>query len=170
VKAISSKFTLFRCVFVCCVVTCVEGQSSVPLPRIVFDYAVSGDSNGISADVKKLDLTDCKRVPSRYNSETNVSDLAAGKVKKIRVLRTSSTFKPVKHEELQRMLLKVWLSTTLECCACGIEWDEMTFWSIDAALEFEDGKKGVLITDGTHVAMQDHDGRKLFFRIPVVRK
>jgi hypothetical protein len=150
--------------------TCVQGQSSVPLPKIVFDSAVSDDGSIIYADVKKLDHTDCKQVPSRYNSETNVSDLAAGKVKTIRVLHTNSTFKPAQPEELQRMLLKVWLSTTLECCSCGIIWDEGNFWSVDAALEFEDGKKGILITDGTHVAMQDHDGRKLFFRIPVVRK
>jgi hypothetical protein len=168
-KIIPTRFTLLQWGFVCFVLTGVQGQS-VQLPRIVVKSAVSDDGNLIAADVKRLDHTDCKQVPSRYNSETSVSELAAGKVKTIRVLHTLSTFKPAKAEDIRRMLLQVWLSKTNECCACGIEWDEGTFWSIDAALEFEDGRKGILITDGTHVAMQDHDGRKLFFRISAAAK
>ena len=164
-KTIPTRFTLLACIFVCFVLTRAQGQSSVPLPKIVLHSAVSDDGTLITADVERLNHTDCGQVPRRYNSETNISDLAGGKVKRIRVLRAVSNFKPAKPEEIRRTLLKVWLSTTLECCACGQEWAEGTFWSIDAALEFADGKKGVLITDGTHVAMQDHDGNKLFFRI-----
>jgi hypothetical protein len=49
--------------------------------------------------------------------------------------------------------------------AWGIVWDEGTWWSIESAVEFEDGKKGLLITDGLHVALRDHDGKNWFFRL-----
>ncbi|HMD39606.1 MAG TPA: hypothetical protein VKH15_10005 [Candidatus Acidoferrum sp.] len=38
-------------------------------------------------------------------------------------------------------------------------------WSIESILVFEDGKQGVLITDGSHVALKDHDGKSWFFRL-----
>ena len=41
----------------------------------------------------------------------------------------------------------------------------MALWSIESTLEFKDGKKGLLITDGEHVAVRDHGGKSCFFRL-----
>jgi len=95
----------------------------------------------------------------------SLEQLAGGKVKRIRVVRAetyriSSARKP---EEVRATIEKIW-SRKFGWKACQIEWAEWAPWSIQAELEFEDGKKGVLITDGWHVALQDHEGHNWFVR------
>jgi hypothetical protein len=36
---------------------------------------------------------------------------------------------------------------------------------LEAVIEFEDGKRSALITDGEHVALQDHESKNWFFRL-----
>lgn len=94
-----------------------------------------------------------------------VRDFVGGRVKTIRILhyaRERNFSKPV---EVRALVSKVWQGSFLDQAACGILWDEMALWSIESALEFKDGKKGLLITDGEHVAVRDHDGKSWFFRL-----
>ena len=95
----------------------------------------------------------------------SLEELAGAKVKKVRVGR-AETYKispAPKPEEVSATVEKMW-SRRFGWMACQIEWDERALWSIQAELEFEDGKKRVLITDGWHVALQDHDGHNWFVR------
>lgn len=94
----------------------------------------------------------------------SVEQWAGGKVKRIRVVRASGRFKgwpAPKREDARATVEKVW-SEKFVVGTCQIEWEERAFWSIQAELEFKDGNKGVLITDGWHVALQDHDGHNWF--------
>jgi hypothetical protein len=62
------------------------------------------------------------------------------------------------------LVRKVWQGS-FQSADCGILWSEGNMWSIEFALEFEDGKQGLLITDGRHVALCDHDAKNWFFRL-----
>jgi hypothetical protein len=39
----------------------------------------------------------------------------------------------------------------------------MTLWSINAEIEFDDGKRGALLTDGWHVRLKAQDGKTCYF-------
>jgi hypothetical protein len=107
----------------------------------------------------------CGRRELEFGKTISLEELAGGKVKAIRVVR-AETYKgapAVKAEEARAKLEKVW-SGRFGFMACQIGWAEPTLWSVEAELEFEDGKKGVLITDGWHVALEDHEGNNWFLR------
>jgi hypothetical protein len=44
-------------------------------------------------------------------------------------------------------------------------WAEPNLWFVEARLEFEDGKEGLLITDGGSVVLQGHDGMTWYIRL-----
>jgi len=92
-----------------------------------------------------------------------VAQFVGGKVKTIRVVRFAEPRNTPTHRELRDAVRKVW-EGKFQGVSCQIGWDEGTFWTIEAVVEFEDGKRGELITDGVHVAMQDHNGNSWFLR------
>jgi hypothetical protein len=69
-----------------------------------------------------------------------------------------------KFSQLPQTVLSVW-NGKFQFSTCFIGWAEPNWWSVEARLEFVDGKQGVLVTDGTHVALKDHDGATWFFRL-----
>jgi hypothetical protein len=96
-----------------------------------------------------------------------VGDFVGGNVKSIRVLRTAPFrpgTKPPTPDEVRQRLKAVW-QRKFQVAFCQIAWAEMTFWSVAAVVEFEDGKQSPLITDGVHVALQNYNGNSAFFRL-----
>jgi hypothetical protein len=135
------------------------------VPQVIFDSATAVDYPALTNSVKAIERTSCKDSPRRFDHSITVAELVGAKVKAIRVLHYARRTTAMDPNELQRILASVWQST-LEDADCGIVWSEMTFWSIEGSLEFEDGKTGLLVTDGSHVALRDHDSKSWFFRIP----
>lgn len=91
----------------------------------------------------------------------SVESFAGGKVKLLKVTRTSSQ---LTQEQIRKEVRKVWLGVFFDAAA-QIGWSEASFWNVEASIEFEDGRKGLLLTDGGHVCIQDHDGRRWFMRL-----
>jgi hypothetical protein len=135
------------------------------LPRILVSSAKVIGAGELAARVEKMEGASCGDTSRRVNHTTAVKDFVGARVKTIRVLhyaRERNFSKPV---EVRALVSKVWQGSFLDQPACGIVWDEGTWWSIESALEFKDGKKGLLITDGEHVAIRDHEGKSWFFRL-----
>jgi hypothetical protein len=132
------------------------------MPKIsVRSYKVVAPAE-LGGTVTTLERSTCGSATSSMSLTTE--DLAGGKVKAIRVLRAVRWGKPPKPKELRTIMEKVW-EGRVPGAACGILWDEVSLWSVEAALEFQDGKRGLLVTDGSHIALKDHDGRIWFTRL-----
>ena len=134
------------------------------LPNIVQDSATVADYGEFNARVKSLEMATCNDPSRRFEKPEVVEDFVGAKVKNIRVIRYLRRSKPLKPDEIRKLIRNVWLGS-FQSAACGILWSEAGTWSIECALEFEDGKQGLLITDGVHVALRDHEGRNWFFRL-----
>jgi hypothetical protein len=135
-------------------------QSAVPKISLrSYRVVAPGELGGT---VTALERSTCGSATSSTSQAT--AELAAGKVKAIRVLRVVQWNKPPQSKELQQTLRRVWQGR-VQGAACGILWDEGAWWSIESALVFEDGKRGLLVTDGSHIALKDHDGRVWFTRL-----
>jgi hypothetical protein len=138
------------------------GSDSFP---ILVGSATVADNRELAAQVKTMEGVSCGDTSRRVSQPTALKDFVGGRVKTIRVVhyaRERNISKPVR---LRALVSKVWQGSFLDQPACGIVWDEGTWWSIESTVEFEDGKRGLLITDGSHVALRDHDGRNWFFRL-----
>jgi len=135
------------------------------LPRILVGSATVIGEGELAARVEKMEGVSCGDTSRRVNHPTAVKDFVGARVKTIRVLHYTRERNFSKPAEVQALVSKVWQGNFLDQAACGILWDEMAFWSIESTLEFKDGKKGLLITDGEHVAVRDHDGKNWFFRL-----
>lgn len=102
--------------------------------------------------------------PVWTGKHTTVGEIVGGKVVKIRVVRFASSVTTKKADQIPTVLRQVWEGQAEEP-ACYIAWDEAPLWSIEAVLEFDDGKRSLLVTDGLHVAVQDHEGHSNFMRM-----
>jgi hypothetical protein len=131
------------------------------LPKILADSIQPEDFGKLNQSAKALEQLTCAK--SRSEVLTAV-ELAGGTVKVIRVTRTLRAKDPPKAEDLKETVREVW-HRKFQGADCRILWSEAVSWSIGSVLEFEDGKKGILVTDGVHVALQDHDGNAWFFRL-----
>lgn len=106
----------------------------------------------------------CGKTRLYSEGPTTVEALAGAKVKTIRVIRATAKSNPQQVEDLRETLRHVWRSKFVTA-ACEIEWSEGNWWSTESVLEFEDGARGALITDGVHVGLRDHDGKRWFLRL-----
>jgi hypothetical protein len=149
---------------------------------LVAHFLFARDSSGSKATAPKirLDVTstasaeldrDAKALGSspnagyrRLDHPETVADFVGGKVKDIRVV--GFTGSRISRERIDPRILvrKVWAGEFQD--AYGYQaWDEVTLWTVEAIVDFDDGKESELITDGMHVALQDHDGKSWFFRL-----
>jgi len=133
-------------------------------PRILVGSARVIDNGELAARVKTMEGASCNDASRHFDHPRTVGDFVGAKVKTLRVLHYTRQRNPPKPEEIQTLVRTVWRGT-FQGAACGILWDEGAWWSIESAVEFEDGKQGLLITDGIHVALRDHDGKNWFFRL-----
>jgi hypothetical protein len=142
-------------------------NSDANLPPIVVD-PVPADYREVTKTVQTLENAPCNGGYRYLEHPTTVADFVGGKVKTIRVFRTgrfSPGTNPVTTpDETRQSLKRVWQGK-FQSAFCQIAWAEGAFWSIEAVVEFEDGKRSMLITDGVHVALQDHNGKSAFFRL-----
>jgi hypothetical protein len=137
-------------------------KSENALPKILVDDVKRDGVGELNESLKAIEQPTCTNSRSGY---LTVSDLVGGKVNVIRVTHTLWRLRnPPTAEDLKETVREVW-QRKFQGADCRILWSEMVFWSIKAVVEFDDGKKSVLLTDGTHVALQDHDGKGWFFRL-----
>jgi len=64
---------------------------------------------------------------------------------------------------VEKTLRQLWDSRA-EGPSDRITWAEGEHWSIDAQIEYRNGRKGRLVTDGAHTCIEDAAGRVWFFR------
>lgn len=96
-----------------------------------------------------------------FDHYLSVESFVGGKVKSIRVVRYDPKLNPV---QLKEEVRKVWLGV-FWFAAASIIWQEGNFWNIEAAVEYEDGKRSSILMDGWfHVQVQDREGKYWFIR------
>ena len=99
-----------------------------------------------------------------FDRPTQVGSLVGGWVKDIRVIRYVPREGLSKEDEIRDLVGKVWQGE-FQSASCYIMWAEGTPWSVAAVIEFADGKRATLVTDGSHVEVQDHEGRYWYMRL-----
>jgi hypothetical protein len=95
-----------------------------------------------------------------FNQFLSIEDFVGGKVKRIRVVRYGPRLTT---DQIKEEVRKVWLGQ-FHYATCQIEWAEGTMWNIRATVEYADGKKSSLLTDGLHVQVQDREGKYWYMR------
>jgi hypothetical protein len=137
-------------------------DSATTTPEIQV-HAVAADLGELERKVRILDNS-CG-VRSQYlDRPTTVGKFEGGKVRAIRVVYFAGWRHAPTHEELRDTVRRVWQGR-FQSVSCYISWDEATFWTVESVVEFDDGIRSELITDGSHVALQGHDGKSWFFRL-----
>jgi hypothetical protein len=98
--------------------------------------------------------------------DISLQELAGHSVKAIHVTayRLNASAPSKDRKDIRQQVLDVWLGK-FRTAFCQISWAENTNWSINASVEFDDGKRGALLTDGSHVRLLDHDGKFWFLRL-----
>lgn len=134
------------------------------LPMIVVSTARSADRASMAAFADRMNRVPCGKAPVYSQEPIRVEAIAGGKVKRIVVERVSQDKTPMRPEQIEDTVKRVWTGA-FQTRACQIIWAEGTFWSIEASLEFEDGGAGLLLTDGQHVALRDRGGNNWFLRL-----
>lgn len=141
--------------------------SDANVPSIVVDSMVASDYPELIKAANSLEKPSCNGGYRYLDHPRTVGEFVGGAVKTIRVLRTAPFrpgTKPLTVGETRQRVKRVWQGK-FQVPSCQIDWAEYTFWSIEAVVEFEDGRRSPLITDGVHVALKDHDGNSAFFRL-----
>lgn len=139
-------------------------KSETTSPTILVNSMMASDFAELGRTVKTLEGASCKGGYRYLEHPTTVGDFVGGKVKTIRVVRSAARKSPPTAEEVLKSLRMVWQGK-FQVAFCQLPWAEPTNWSIESIMEFEDGKRSALITDGVHVALQNHDGKTWFFRL-----
>jgi hypothetical protein len=93
----------------------------------------------------------------------SVEAFLGGKVKAIRVFRFPRSSESVP-ADIQSRFMEAWLGV-FRAARCFMVWAEPTFWDLGATIEYEDGKRSSMLTDGFHVQVQDREGRVWFIRL-----
>ncbi len=131
-------------------------------PKIQITAAAT-DWRELERKVRILDAP-CGGWEQYLDHPMTVGQFEGGRVTAIRVVRFADRKSAPTHRQLRDVVRKVW-EGKFQGVSCQIEWDEGAIWSIEAVVEFEDGQRSELITDGVHVALQDHNGKSRFFRL-----
>ncbi len=141
-----------------------RAYSEAALPNVVLTSPTAAEYGEVNARVKALERATCNDASRYFEKPMVVQDFVGANVRSIRVVHFFRQSKSPKSDEIRKLIKTVWHGT-FQFASCGILWSEGTLWSIECTLEFKDGKQGVLITDGVHVALRDHEGKNWFFRL-----
>jgi hypothetical protein len=95
-----------------------------------------------------------------FNQFFSMEDFVGGKIKTIRVISHDPR---LTSDQIKEEVRKVWLGI-FHYATCQIEWAEGSMWNIRATVEYEDGKKSTILTDGLHVQVQDREGKYWYMR------
>ena len=140
----------------------VPADSAAITPEIQV-HAAAADRGELDRKVRILD-TPCGGRSQYLDHPNSVGEFEGGKVRAIRVVRFAGLGNAPAQKELLNTVRRVWQGR-FQSVSCYMSWDEATFWTVEAVVEFEDGRQGELITDGMHVALQGHNGKSWFFRL-----
>jgi hypothetical protein len=142
-----------------------EGTASTN-PIIDVSSARPSDYQGMAALVNRMNRTGCGADPVHSQKPMSVEALAGAKVKRILVEQIDDGYgrASLRPEQIQDTVKRAWAGS-FQSRSCFIDWAEGARWSLQAKLEFEDGAAGLLVTDGIHVALRDHDGNPWFLRL-----
>jgi hypothetical protein len=124
-------------------------------PLVLMDSVKDEGTEKLRRDAESLGSVTCTAMPI-YLRPTAVGAFIGGKAIVLRVLHTAGS-----PSDVPKTLEKVW-NGQFQTAWCHIGWDEGALWSIEANVEFEDGKQAKLFTGGSHVAFQDHAGNSWF--------
>lgn len=139
-------------------------QASGASPSVITDSATPGQPEELRRDAEALERAGCNGHYIHLDHPTTIGDFIGGKATTIRVVRFAQHSNSRNQKELPKALIEVW-NGRFQSASCQINWAKFTFWCIAATVEFEDGKHSKLITDGSHIAFQDHLGRNWFARL-----
>lgn len=152
----------------------LKRNSSSRMPTILVDSALNVPEHHttrreLNDRVRSLDRTPCNlnnaaHGSRRFKSPTSVGESLGGRVKTIRVVGFEPWAPTQTFSQLPETVRSVWTGK-FQDSSCQINWAEMSPWFLEARLEFEDGHRGLLITDGHHVVVRDHDGMIWFLRL-----
>jgi hypothetical protein len=140
-----------------------QGHAS-PLPLVTTDRVVNSSSEELRVEAEMLSGGAGCNSTVWTGKHATVGEIVGGKVIRVRAARFAPFVTTEKADQIPTILRQVW-ERRAEQPVCYIPWDEGASWSIEAILEFEDGKRSILVTDGFHVAVQDHEGHSNFMRI-----
>jgi hypothetical protein len=90
----------------------------------------------------------------------SIEEFVGGKVKTIRVVRYDPRLTP---DQIKAEVRKVWLGI-FHYATCQPGWAEGNLWNILAMVEYDDGRKSSILTDGGHVQVQDREGKYWYMR------
>jgi hypothetical protein len=98
----------------------------------------------------------------QFDRFLRVASFVGGPIKTIRVVRYSPALTP---SQIRREVRKVWLGV-FQHASSNNGWSEGNRWSIEASVEYEDGKRSSILMDGwIHVQVEDREGKYWFIRI-----
>jgi hypothetical protein len=143
------------------------GQPSNTSPPILVDNAARQ-----AADIVLPFRPNAAHCDGQYrwlNSPMQVGALVGGWIKDVRVIRYRSREGHLKETEIRDQVRKVWQGT-FQSASCYIPWAEGNIWTVEAVVEFYDGKQTTFVTDGSHVELQDYGGQYWYMRaLPAVQ-
>ena len=141
-----------------------SGLPQAPAPDFVTDSAIPTQSEELRRDVEVLNNAQCNGHYIYLDRPTTIGDFVVAKTKTVRVTRPVTPTDSSAETSVLQILKKVWTGQ-FRSASCQIDWAEFTSWSVEGVVEFEDGTRGRLITDGFHVVLQDHAGKNWFIRL-----
>jgi hypothetical protein len=162
------QINAIRILLIFLIATNLFSQSSETLqarvPDFVIDSAAPTPAKELRRDAEGLNNnTQCHGHYIYLERLTTLGDFM-GPTKIVRVTNYDPVIISPAAAALPQILKKVW-NGQFRSASCAIDWAELVSWSIGAVVEFEDGTRGRLITDGHHVALQDRAGKNWFIRL-----
>ena len=143
-----------------------RAATDLTLSQIVVDARQPTDWNDPQWNIRDIPDPGCNGSSRNFGHDISLQELASRTVKTIHV--TSYRLFPgapsKKQTDIRQRVREVWLGK-FQTAYCQLPWAEMASWSINATVEFDDGKRGSLLTDGTHVRLLDHDAKLWFLRL-----
>ncbi len=140
--------------------------TELTLSQIVVDARQPTEWNDPQWNIRDISDPGCNGSYRTFEHDISLQDLAGHAVKTIHVTsyRLFPSAPSNRQKDIRQRVLEVWLGK-FRTAFRQLPWAEMTSWSINAIVEFDDGKRGSLLTDGTHVRLLDHDGKFWFLRL-----
>jgi hypothetical protein len=143
-----------------------KSQAADATPEVRVDASALSNVDEIGRHVSRFEATFCNGGYRWLDQPTTVEHFAGGRLKTIRVIHYAAPGggKAPSPGEVGNKVLNVWQGK-FRAAFCSLPWSEGTWWTSESTLEFEEGKRGTLITDGVHVFLRDRDGKPWFFRL-----
>jgi len=138
--------------------------SAQTTPPIASTGAIPTDFGDLNRKAESLQPKSCD--PNNFSSIDHlvtVADIIGGDPTEIRAIHIAPKETPPDLQAIRVMIKKVWSGKT-QYATCFINWAEGAQWWLEAVISYKSGNQTFLITDGFHVALQDHAGHTWYFR------